>query len=268
MIQVRRNVFETNSSSTHSLAVPQNFDTWHIGIRKRKLVFHLGSFGRPTVTVKVKPTDYLYTAIMKDIAYIGYSDNDSDNKRDEITSSSNTPDWRLYCKEVATRLDKLKAILDSYNIIYEFEEPVWDLFCECKGHKVYDFYRSKENAITRYWIIEDLQTGKKEKHPYIDRDFGIDHSDEVDPLIDMLLANPEECIKFLLGGKVFVGSDEANEIQCAKVHWNEKTYDEYYLFDTKKNKEVKRWNKNVEYRTRPHDNPYYMEGYNYYYKGN
>ena len=48
---------------------------------------------------------------------------------------------------------------------------------------------------------------------------------------------------------------------------NYKKYRRIY-FDTKRNKEVKRWNKNVEWRERTHNNPYYMEGYNYYYKGN
>lgn len=267
MKTIRRNVFETNSSSSHSLAVPQNFNTYNI--RKRKLIFHLGSFGRPCRTVKVKPTDYLYTAIIEGMQSWLYNDGISKKMRDTIEKSKEVPNWKPYCKEILARLDKLKAILDSYGLKYEFEDPVWDVEYEWDNHKSYGFIRDIKYARKIYYNLKDMKTGKKENtFYYTDRSFGIDHADEVEPIVDMLLSNPEECIKFLLGGMVFVGSDEADDVQQAKIHWNEKTYSETYYFDFKKNKEVKRWNKNTEWRERTHTNPYYMEGYNYYHKGN
>ena len=189
MIQIRRNVFETNSSSMHSLAVPQDYDTYNI--KKKKINFHLGSYGRPCKPVKANPADYLYTAIMQDVCWFMWGDGFTEEARDAIISSSDTPDWRKYCPEAVNRLNKLKSILDEYHIKYEFEEPVWDVDFDWNDRKSYGFLRDEKYAKNRL--------------------FGIDHGSEAKTLIDMLLANPEECIKFLLGGKVIVGSDECDD---------------------------------------------------------
>ena len=263
MLQIRKGVFETNSSSTHSLAVPQNFDTDKL--KKRKLTFHLGSFARPTRTHKAKPTDYLYTAIMNELPYFEYECYPDEKEREKVLNSDLTPDWKTLCPKITEKLSKLKKILDSYNIKYEFEEPVWEK--DSESWKTHSFIRAEKYGKKVCYIMTDFK-GKKIRNYFINRQFGIDHPEELSSIVDMLLSNPEECIKFLLGGMVFVGSDEADYLQCAKVHWNEKTYTETYYFDTKKNKEVKRYNRNIEYREREHVNPYYMEGYNYYYKGN
>lgn len=248
MIQIRRNVFETNSSSTHSLAVPQEYNTYNI--KKRKINFHLGSYDRPRKPVKANPADYLYTAIMQDVCWFMWGDKFTEEARDAIIHSSNVPDWRKYCHEAIERLSKLQAILDHYNIKYEFEEPVWDIEFEFADRKSYGFLRDEEYANNR--------------------SFGIDHGDEAKPLVDMLLANPEECIKFLLGGKVIVGSDECNDEEAAQVHWNRKTYTRHYLVDENGVETKWSWKKSekLELKEEELPNPYYMEGYNFYLKGN
>ena len=248
MIQIRRNVFETNSSSTHSLAVPQDYNTYNI--KKKKINFHLGSYGRPCKPVKANPADYLYTAIMQDVCWFMWGDGFTEEARDAIISSSDTPDWRKYCPEAINRLNKLKSILDEYQIKYEFEEPVWDVDFDWNDRKSYGFLRDEKYAKNRL--------------------FGIDHGSEAKTLIDMLLANQEECIKFLLGGKVIVGSDECDDEEAAQVHWNRKTYTRHYWVDENGVETKWSWKKSekLELKEEELPNPYYMEGYNFYLKGN
>ena len=248
MIQIRRNVFETNSSSTHSLAVPQDYNTYNI--KKKKINFHLGSYGRPCKPVKANPADYLYTAIMQDVCWFMWGDGFTEEAREAIISSSDTPDWRKYCPEAVNRLNKLKSILDEYHIKYEFEEPVWGVEFDWNDHKSYCFLRDEKYAKNR--------------------SFGIDHGSEAKTLVDMLLANPEECIKFLLGGKVIVGSDECDDEEAAQVHWNRKTYTRHYWVDENGVETKWSWKKSekLELKEEELPNPYYMEGYNFYLKGN
>lgn len=88
MIQIRNGVFETNSSSTHSICIskkPVDADGCHVD-------FHFGEFGWENADADV--ADYLYTAIYE---------LDADGK-DGL-------------------LDKLKDILDAHGITYTFEEP-------------------------------------------------------------------------------------------------------------------------------------------------
>lgn len=83
--QIRSNVFETNSSSTHSIAISKKKPE----IRKF-ISFRIGEFGWENDCVGT--TDYLYTAILEQ------------DEADEL-------------------LEQLKSILDNYSIEYEFEEP-------------------------------------------------------------------------------------------------------------------------------------------------
>ena len=268
MIQIRRNVFETNSSSTHSLAVPQDYNTYNI--KKKKINFHLGSYGRPCKPVKANPADYLYTAIMQDVCWFMWGDGFTEEARDAIISSSDTPDWRKYCPEAVNRLNKLKSILDEYHIKYEFEEPVWDVDFDWNDRKSYGFLRDEKYAKKTSWHVKNVADNKKERVYYVDRSFGIDHCDEAKTLVDMLLANPEECIKFLLGGKVIVGSDECDDEEAAQVHWNRKTYTRHYWVDENGVETKWSWKKSekLELKEEELPNPYYMEGYNFYLKGN
>ena len=59
MIKIRQNVFETNSSSTHSIAIPKECDT----SRLSHIVFGFGKFGWEKD--EVDPINYLYTGIIE-----------------------------------------------------------------------------------------------------------------------------------------------------------------------------------------------------------
>ena len=88
MKQTRRNVFETNSSSTHSICISKTPVTAGEFIH-----FRIGEFGWENDCVDT--VGYLYTAI-------------------------------LCMHDSYKLLERLKAILDNYKVEYDFEEPEYD----------------------------------------------------------------------------------------------------------------------------------------------
>ena len=85
--QIRSSVFETNSSSTHSIAISKKPVT-----AGKHVCFEIGEFGWENSCVDI--SDYLYTAILEQ------------SEADEL-------------------LERLKEILDKHSIQYEFEAPIW-----------------------------------------------------------------------------------------------------------------------------------------------
>lgn len=86
--QIRSSVFETNSSSTHSIAISKAPVVIGKSIR-----FGIGEYGWENGTANT--ANYLYTAILY-----------------------------VYSSEVAEeKIEHLKRILDKYDVSYEFEEP-------------------------------------------------------------------------------------------------------------------------------------------------
>lgn len=83
--QIRNSVFETNSSSTHSIAISKK-----PAVIGSYISFNIGEFGWENDCVDT--ADYLYTAILEQ------------NEADEL-------------------LEQLKEILDNHSIEYKFEEP-------------------------------------------------------------------------------------------------------------------------------------------------
>lgn len=91
MKQIRNNVFETNSSSTHSICISK------APVKHGDFVyFGFGEYGWEDDCV-TDTASYLYTAIC--------SGNDREGAEEKIK--------------------ELKDILDSYGIKYEFEDPEW-----------------------------------------------------------------------------------------------------------------------------------------------
>lgn len=89
--KIRKNVFETNSSSTHSICVTKNNI---LDSKVDYVAFGIGEFGWEcdTLTTLYSKASYLYTAILT-----------NDNRED--------------------LLNKVKKILDENKISYDFEEP-------------------------------------------------------------------------------------------------------------------------------------------------
>lgn len=92
MIKVRRGCFETNSSSTHAICIPDvsSYVPRHVD-------FGIGEYGWSTDDAA--PEDYLYTAIL-----CVYGDTD---------------------EQLKEKLDQLKQILNDNGISYRFAEPEW-----------------------------------------------------------------------------------------------------------------------------------------------
>lgn len=82
---IRNGIFETNSSSVHSICISKKPVE---NVKGKKIAFYLGEYGWVNSTVDTP--DYLYTAIM------------CQNNSEEL-------------------LDKLKSILDKYEIDYTFQ---------------------------------------------------------------------------------------------------------------------------------------------------
>ena len=92
---IRRNTFETNSSSTHSITIPKKID--EIYKTKRPLIrFNIGEFGWEWSKYELK--DYIWTAICSN-----FEDNIEEYK------------------------EKIKHILSPYYEEIEFEEPIIEI---------------------------------------------------------------------------------------------------------------------------------------------
>lgn len=90
MRQIRTGVFETNSSSVHSICIAKEKT-----IPDKSITFMIGDYGWEIDTVNVP--DYLYTGILLQDDY----------------------------KEL---LAKLKRMLNRMNISYKFQTPMWDSY--------------------------------------------------------------------------------------------------------------------------------------------
>ena len=115
--QIRRSVFETNSSSTHSICISKK----PAAIRDF-IHFRIGEFGWENDCVDT--TDYLYTAILEQY------------EADEL-------------------LERLKEILDNHSIEYEFEEPSYDTSSDGQYKWLNDGYIDHANE-TRDFIFAVL----------------------------------------------------------------------------------------------------------------
>ena len=89
MIKIRNIVFETNSSSTHSIVIPRKIDGTEIPYSH---VFSFGEFGGEEE--EVDPCDYLYTAI-----------------------------YACDKSKIDERLTKLRNCLSRHHIMYTFSKP-------------------------------------------------------------------------------------------------------------------------------------------------
>jgi len=156
MKQIRRNVFETNSSSTHSICISKAPVT-----AGKHIYFGIGEYGWENDCVDI--ADYLYTAILEQ-----YDTNEL--------------------------LEKLKDMLDSHSIEYEFEEPKYETSSDGK-------YK---------WL----------NHGYID------HSGETREFIDAVLSDDNMLMRCLFGDScVYTGNDNQDDNPSGCNIADEKYYD-------------------------------------------
>lgn len=157
MKQIRNNVFETNSSSMHSIAISKE----PVARFPDTIRFYLGEYGWEFD--EVNPANYLYTAIMAI-----HDKKDRDNK-----------------------LNKLKSILDSYDIKYEFEPSKFD------------------------------------DYGYLDNGY-VDHGSELSIFVKAVLSDEDMLMRLLFGNScVFTGNDNSETKEQAYVKRWEAEYESY-----------------------------------------
>lgn len=127
--QIRNSVFETNSSSTHSIAIPKNCDTFNY------ISFSTDEFGWSFR--EVNSADYFYTAIYE-------------------TSQSE--------EEVNEKIEKLENILKERNIEYRFNKPkthIWHYDYEDKDYLSLDDGYIDHGYELKDFVDELLNDGDK-----------------------------------------------------------------------------------------------------------
>jgi len=193
MIQIRNSVFETNSSSTHSIAIPRDCD------KSNYFSFNIDEFGWGWN--EADPADYFYTAI--------YATSDT-------------------YEEAEDKMSKLKDILDSHGVEYDFGEV--------EAHVWHSDYDNKD---------------------YFSLDNGyIDHSYELKDFVDDLLDNEYKLLRFLSGGLVFTGNDNSDAEERCFIERNEEYLDCYD------------WNSRTEFKIKNPYYMSNHEDYEWYWKGN
>lgn len=129
MIQIRSSVFETNSSSTHSIAIPRNCGTIdYVG-------FHTDEFGWRFE--EVDAADYFYTAIYE----TSYTE-----------------------EELNEKLERLKNILDEYGIDYDLSDPathIWHDDYEDRDYLCLDDGYIDHGGELKDFVDELLNNGDK-----------------------------------------------------------------------------------------------------------
>lgn len=127
--QIRSNVFETNSSSTHSIAIPRNCESTN------NVSFYIGEFGWGFE--EVDAADYLYTAIYE---------------------SSETE------SEAKEKIEKLENILNERGIAYHFgrvDSHIWHDNYENKDYLSLDNGYIDHGYELKDFVEELLNNGDK-----------------------------------------------------------------------------------------------------------
>lgn len=149
MKQIRRNVFETNSSSTHSICVTKN-DI--LDDKMNNLYFRLDEFGWEHSRLRYvgEKASYLYTGIV--------------------------------CNGRMDLLKKVKKVLDKNNIEYEFEDPEEaGYFYIDHGSNLTNFLNdicNNEDKLMRYLFSSESFIITSNDNSYYNDDIDVDYEYE------------------------------------------------------------------------------------------
>lgn len=170
MRQIRRGVFETNSSSCHSIAISKEKIS---NVSGCKIYFGSGEYGWENDCV-TDTASYLYTAIV---------------------NMCSPTEYQYY-------IDRIKIILDKYNVKYKFA-PV-------------EFEKSK------YSELEYVKF-KSNKYQWA----GVDHASECREFIETILSDEDLFLRYLFGDScIYTGNDNSSDdtdmCYCAEAFlWGE-----------------------------------------------
>ena len=200
--QIRRGVFETNSSSVHSISIIK--DDFKSSLPTQFTIACDGEFGWE-VDIYESPEDkaaYLYQAI---VSYTTY------NWRTKETYDVNT------AKEILQGLmDKFIGNLESYGIKVE-----------CKYRFANTCYREYTcgDKTHSYWYVNfaDENGNESENKGYLD------HGGDAKEFVDYVLSSPENTVKFIFDNRCYIetGNDNDNYYGDSK----DRNYGEAIVFE-------------------------------------
>ena len=194
--QIRRGVFETNSSSVHSISIIK--DDFKGSLPKQFIIDCDGEFGCEVDTFDDSSSKaaYLYQAI------VYYPTLDSKRKYDANVA-----------KEILQNLmDKFIINLESYGIKVD-----------CK----YRFTKIESNKIElgktyNYVVFVDENGNEPENAGYLD------HGGEAKELVDYVLSSPENTLKFIFDDRCFIETGNDNEERYG--FFNKESNEEVIIF--------------------------------------
>ena len=192
--QIRRGVFETNSSSVHSISIIK--DDFKGSLPKKFTIDCNGEFGWEVDTYDCPKSKaaYLYQAIL----HYPYS---LICGEDDIVAAQEI----LQCL-----MDKFLSNLESYGIEVD-----------CK----YRFTNIHHAEYTRYdYVIFVDENGNESK----DKGY-LDHGGEAKDLVDYVLSSPENTIKFIFDNRCFI--DTGNDNKGIYGDGKHRNYGEAIIFE-------------------------------------
>ena len=177
-IQIRRGVFETNSSSVHSISIIK--DNFNGSLPSQFTINCDGEFGWEVKTYDDAESKaaYLYQAIL----YYPY---DLICKRDDIDKA----------QEILQGLiDKFIKNIESYGI---------EVDCKYRFTKI-ESIECCSGETYNYVIFADENGNSNENFGYLD------HGGEAKDLVDYVLSSPENTVKFIFDNRCFIDTGNDN----------------------------------------------------------
>ena len=182
--QIRRGVFETNSSSVHSISIVK--DSFNGSFPAKFTIDCNGEFGWEVDTFDDSSSKaaYLYQAIRYYPTFILHGK----EKRNVNTD-----------KEILQNLmDKFIGNLESYGI---------EVDCKYRFTKIES--NEFESGKTYDYVVFVDENGKESE------DYGyLDHGGQAKELVDYVLSSPENTIKFIFDERCFIETGNDNEEGC------------------------------------------------------
>ena len=181
MMQVRRGVFETNSSSVHTIAIDErDLDKNKL---PKKVTFRLGNYGWGFSNI-ANLQDYIWTAIVMSVQY----------------GSEYGTEGRA--KYLPSTMEEAMQIVGNAFAKYGIETEFVD-----ESRRVLTYIRLKSYGDEKYPDRHCDRLKIREMSDYSD----IDHYEDIGGLLDKVLQNPDELVKLVCGEKSFIVTGNDNE---------------------------------------------------------
>lgn len=181
MIQVRRGIFETNSSSVHTIAIDErDLDKNRV---PKKVTFRLGNYGWGFSNIS-NLQDYIWTAIVMSVQYA--EEYGTTNRLDYMPSS----------------IEEAMQIVGKAFAKYDIETEFLD-----ESRRGLTYIRMRNYSDSKYPERHCDRLKIREMSDYGD----IDHFSCVEGLLDKVLKDPDEIVKLVCGEKSFIVTGNDNE---------------------------------------------------------